>query len=199
MPHNVLNLTRTPDFHKSKDWHCFLPASFNVVLLVLCLFAVLVMITGCAVKDTRPFPQETGELSVEIQGFRNDDGEAIVSLFSVPGGFPEDTERAWQNRWVNIVSGRTHVRFTAVPYGKYALSVLHDEDADGQMKTIWLGQPLEGFGFSGRPEYNFGPPDFADASFLLVSATRKVVVWMRYDTLRKSKQGERRSTQDGKL
>ncbi len=198
MSHNILNLTRTPDFHKSKDQHCFLPASFKVALLVLCLFAGLVMITGCGVKGIRTFPQKTGELSVEIKGFRNDDGEAIVSLFSEDRGFPDDTEKAWQNRWVKIASGRAQVHFTAVPYGKYALSVLHDEDADGLMKTRWLGQPLEGFGFSGRPDYNFGPPAFADASFLLVSATRKIVVWMRYDTVRKTKQDERRSTQDGK-
>lgn len=157
------------------------------------------MITGCAVNDIRTFPQQTGELSVEMKGFRNDDGEAMVSLFSADKGFPDDTEKAWQNRWVKIESGRAQTRFTDVPYGRYALSVLHDEDADGQMKTRWLGQPLEGFGFSGRPEYNFGPPAFADAAFLLVSATREIVVWMRYDTGRKTKQGERRSTQDGKL
>jgi len=61
-----------------------------------------------------------------------------------------------------------------------------------------LGQPREGFGFSGRPEYNFGPPAFDDTAFLLVSATRQIVVWVRYETERQNKQNNRRADQNGK-
>ena len=153
---------------------------------------------GCAEQAVRSFPQKNGELSVDIEGFRSDEGKAIISLYAAGGGFPDGIERAWQTQSVIIESGHVHVLFTGVPYGEYALSALHDEDGDGQMKKSWLGQPLEGFGFSGRPEYNFGPPAFADTSFLLLSATREIEVWMRYDTLRKNKQAERRTAQDGK-
>lgn len=134
-----------------------------------------------------------------MEGFRNDRGEAIVSLFTAAGGFPDDMGKAWQNLRLKIESGRSSSLFKGVPYGEYALCVLHDEDGDSQMRSSWLGQPLEGFGFSGRPEYKFGPPGFADASFLLLSENRELMVEMRYDTVRKEKQGERRASQDGKL
>ena len=156
------------------------------------------MLTGCAVQEGRTFLLERGALSAEIAGFRNNKGEAIVSLFSVDGGFPKDMERAWQNQRLKIESGRAHALFTDVPYGEYALSVLHDENGDKQMKSSWLGQPREGFGFSGRPRYNFGPPTFSDAAFLLVSTNREIVIWMKYETERKKTQGKRRTAQDGK-
>jgi uncharacterized protein (DUF2141 family) len=158
----------------------------------------LLLISGCAAKSDRTFAQETGELSVVIDGFHNDKGEAILSLFAQKDGFPKDMEKAWQTLQLNIESGRAHGIFTDVPYGEYALSILHDEDGDKQMQKDWLGKPREGFGFSGQPDYNFGPPGFSDAAFLLVSSSREVVIWIKYDTMRQKKQLERRTLQDGK-
>lgn len=163
---------------------------FSVARFLFCLLAGLLLVTGCA--TSRSFPDKMGLVSAEIEGFRNDDGEAIVSLFSADGGFPDNMAKAWHNLRLKINSGRVRAVFTSVPYGEYALCVLHDEDADSRMKSSWLGQPLEGFGFSGRPDYNFGPPDFADAAFSLLSENRQIVIRMRYATVRKEKQVERR-------
>jgi len=58
----------------------------------------------------------------------------------------------------------------------------------GRMERSWLGLPREGFGFSGRPEYNFGPLSFVDTAFLLPAKSKQVVVWMRYETDRQQKQ-----------
>jgi len=195
---NFSNLASIQDAHNSKDIKFFYQSYCNVVILLFCLFAGLLLISGCAAKTDRTFAQRTGELSVEIEGFRNDKGEVIISLFTVDGGFPNNMERAWQNQQVKIESGRAHVLIADVPYGEYAMSFLHDEDGDQQMKSGWLGKPLEGFGFSGSPEYTFGPPAFSDASFLLVSAKREIVARVRYDTKCKKNRGERRSAQDGK-
>jgi uncharacterized protein (DUF2141 family) len=191
-------LTRTLDLYNGKA-----PKLFSVVLqsprLLLCWLVVLALLVGCATKSSQTFAPKTSALSVQVEAFRNDKGEAIVSLFSVNGGFPDDMERAWKTLRLKIDSGRIHALFTDVPHGEYALCVLHDEDGDSQMRRSWLGQPLEGFGFSGRPEYSFGPPDFAGAAFLMISEAREIVVRMRYDTVRKEKQNERRTGQGGKL
>jgi uncharacterized protein (DUF2141 family) len=184
-------------FHNKKE----LASHFCSTLMLLSLLALcsgLFLAAGCAEKIDLVASQGTGNLSVEIRGFRSDQGEALVSLFSSKEGFPEDMGKAWQNLHVKIKEGRALADFTALPYGTYALGVLHDEDMNGKMDSSWLGQPREGFGFSGRPEYNFGPPSFDDTAFLMVSKSRQLVVWMRYETERQNKQNKRRTDKDGK-
>ncbi len=195
---NSFKLARVRGFLNSKDIKFFCWSCCYVVMLLLCLFAGLTLITGCAVKGERTYAQKTGELSVIIDGFHNDEGKAILSLFAQEDGFPDDMDKAWQNLQVKIESGRAQALFAEVPYGEYALSILHDEDGDKRMQSGWLGQPREGFGFSGRPDYNFGPPAFSDAAFLLISSTREIVARMRYDTVRQKKQIKQRTVQDGK-
>lgn len=170
-----------------------------MTFFLLGLLVWQVLTTGCSSKSDHTFSNQTGTLSVEIEGFQNDRGEAIVSLFSNDVGFPDVMVKAWKNLRLGIDSGRASAVFSSLPYGEYALCVLHDEDGDSQMKSSWLGQPLEGFGFSGRPEYGFGPPDFADASFVLISESREILVRMRYDTVRRETQNERRHGRDDKL
>lgn len=191
---NLYTLTIYKDFHNRKVLKC--PSRSTLILLSFWLS--LCLVAGCVEKAALTFPQQAGALSVEMAGFRNDDGEALVSLFSSKEGFPDNMGKAWQNLHVQIKNGRALAVFADLPYGDYGLAVLHDEDMDGQMESSWLGQPLEGFGFSGRPEYNFGPPAFDETVFLLASATRQVVVWMRYETERQNKQNQRRADQNGK-
>jgi len=194
---NPSKLTIYQGFHnreKLKRYFC----STGSLLSLLVLFSAFFLFSGCAEKAEQVFPQATGNLFVEVQGFRSDQGEALVSLFSSQDGFPEDMRKAWLNLHVKIKDGRALAVFSALPYGTYALGVLHDEDINGQMDSSWLGQPREGFGFSGLPEYNFGPPYFDDTAFLMVAKSRQIVVWMRYETERQVKQNKRRTDQNGK-
>jgi uncharacterized protein (DUF2141 family) len=69
---------------------------------------------------------------------------------------------------------------------------------NGEMETFWVGQPWEGFGSSGRPEYNFGSPSFDDTVFLLTLESKKVIVWMRYEKERQNNQNKRRTDQNSK-
>lgn len=63
------------------------------------------------------------------------------------------------NARAGIAGRRSRVVFTGIPYGSYALSVLHDEKLDGRMESGLFGMPLEGHeassdarrGVQGRP------------------------------------------------
>jgi uncharacterized protein (DUF2141 family) len=193
---NLYKLATYQGFHNREGLKRFFCATQSLLnLLFLC--SGLFLFAGC-VENVKPvFPPATGTLSVEIKGFRSDKGEALVSLFSSEEGFPDDMAKVRQNLHVKIKEGRAVANYTALPYGTYALAVLHDEDLNGQMDSSWLGQPREGFGFSGRPEYNFGPPSFDDTAFLMVSKARQIVVWMRYETEREIKQNKRRTDHNG--
>jgi uncharacterized protein (DUF2141 family) len=127
----------------------------------------------------------SGELLVKLSGFRNDQGVVMVSLFAGPRGFPDKPAASLQTLSVSIQHGQAEALFSGIPYGEYALSVLHDEDNDGKMATGALGTPREGFGFSGHPDYRFGHPVFAQTRFFLISPYREVEVMVRYETGRR--------------
>ncbi|MBN1595126.1 DUF2141 domain-containing protein, partial [candidate division FCPU426 bacterium] len=109
--------------------------------------------------------QPQGTLIVNIHGFRNDQGEVRVSLYASPEGFPDKAAKALQKKMVKIESRQAQVVFSNVPFGKYAVSVHHDEDSNAKMKSNWLGMPKEGVGASRDAKGSFGPPRFQNASF----------------------------------
>lgn len=157
------------------------------------------LLAGCQVTaPPASFPAGAGELLVKLSGLHTDQGVVIVSLFAGAGGFPDEVSASQTTVTVPIRAGQAEARFAAVPYGEYALSVLHDEDGDGRMATGLFGAPREGFGFSGRPDYRFGHPDFTAASFLLLSPRREIEIVLRYETARRQHQEEGRGGELGR-
>ena len=160
------------------------------LITTLCLLCMTVACTST--PKPQPFAAGEGDLTVELLGFRNQQGQVIASLFASAAGFPDRMDKALQNRIVTLDADRVEMVFQNLPYGAYALSILHDENRDRRMETSWLGQPQEGFGFSGQPDYTFGPPDFAAARILLLSPERRLTIQLRYETSRREKQEQRR-------
>lgn len=157
------------------------------IVLTLSLFAF-----GCTKVHTANFAAGTAALTVNLEGFRNDRGVALVSLFAGTSGFPDKVDASVATVSASVVSGRATATFVNVPFGEYAVSVLHDEDGNGKMATGLFGVPREGFGFSGYPDYRFGHPDFSEVSFLLVEPQREMTIGVRYET------GRRRHQDDGR-
>ena len=126
-------------------------------------------------------PGGTGSLTVELLGFRNDTGQAMVGLYVGPEGFPEDREAAVAGKAAPIRGRRATVRFENVPAGRVALAAFHDEDENGRMKRGVVGQPKEGYGFSRDARARFGPPDFDDAAVKLAAGEDKTIrIHIRY-------------------
>lgn len=160
--------------------------------------ALLLMLLAVACRGPVPatsFSSGNGTLYVAIEGVRSDRGSVIVSLFAGPKGFPDDVAASVATVSAAIQGGKAAVTFANLPYGEYAVSVLHDEDGDGQMATGLFGAPREGFGFSGYPDYRFGPPEYAQVRLLLVEPHRETTIGMRYETGRRQHQEEGRATE----
>lgn len=156
---------------------------------------ILLAIMGCRAPAPATYAEGTAALIVNLAGFRNDRGMAIVSLFRGPQGFPDEVAASVATVTVPIQEEKATASFTELPYGDYAVSVLHDEDGDGQMATGWLGTPREGFGFSGSPDYRFGHPDYGQVRFLLVEPQREMTIAIRYETGRRQRQDEERAAE----
>ncbi|PLY01404.1 MAG: hypothetical protein C0623_05375 [Desulfuromonas sp.] len=158
--------------------------------LLFYLFLIF-LVSSCAQKTpTRPggLPQGSGKLVLEISGLRNDAGELFISLFSGRHGFPEDPQAAILNIHREINNRVCRVEIDPLAYGEYAISMFHDEDRDGEMKSNLLGIPKEGFAFSGNRSTKKGQPDYDDVKFLFLVPEKTLRIVMQYETVGRDRQ-----------
>ena len=103
-------------------------------------------------------------LDVSIVGLRNLNGNILICLTANAGAFPNCKADVLARKLIVPAAKAGSVRFADLAPGAYALSLIHDENANGKLDMV-LMIPREGFGFSGNPAVVFGPPKFAAARF----------------------------------
>ena len=115
-----------------------------------------------------------GNIVVHMDNFRNNKGEVRVSLFSSKEGFPDKPKKAFKTISSKIKNKKSKVTFINIPFGVYAIGILHDENSNLEMDYYWLHIPKEEYGASNNATGRFGPPDFKDAKFELNSTSINV-------------------------
>lgn len=106
---------------------------------------------------------ETYDLTIQVDGIRNDNGYIMIALHDGSSDFPDSepfmaVEGEAENGSIELV-------IKDVPAGEYAIALMHDENGNGEFDSTEYGMPLEGYGFSNNPEPQMGPASWSDASF----------------------------------
>jgi uncharacterized protein (DUF2141 family) len=114
-------------------------------------------------------------ITVIVEGFHSDVGDALFALFRSEQGFPKEPLRAAGRLLSQVAQRRAEVTFSNLAPGDFAVSVLHDEDRNKQLKTGLFGIPSEGVGFSRNALGNFGPPSWDDAKMRLNPAVHLTI------------------------
>jgi uncharacterized protein (DUF2141 family) len=82
--------------------------------------------------------------------------------------------------FVQPKAGQATCIFEGLKPGKYAVSVMHDEDEDGELKTSIVGRPKEWWGVSNNvAAQRFGPPKYEAAAFDLAGGTKTIQINLR--------------------
>lgn len=158
-------------------WH----AAAHMRITATCLAGVLATFALAVEPDVAAGTRGgKGLLTVRMIGFRDDQGLARVSLFRDPNGFPGDTNLAFRTMTAAITNAAAVVEFVDIPFGEYAVGVLHDENGNARMDTNWLGFPREGYGESNNPGAETGRPSFESARFVLESISRVITIQLVY-------------------
>jgi len=143
------------------------PAAWLITAL-LSIFAGSV-----AAQDATNLPAASGgSVEVKIEGIASTDGLIYASLFSSANGFPDERELAVANRSVpasDSSNGTLVLKFPDIPAGTFAISIMHDANANGKLDTNFMGIPSEDYGFSQNPNSMFGPPSFDKAAVSLAA------------------------------
>lgn len=112
------------------------------------------------------YPQEkTGTIIIELDKIENQKGSIQISLYNNEDGFPDDYKKAFFYKTYPITPELNKITIEDIPYGTYALAILHDENDNFKLDTNFLGIPKEGYGFSNNVKGMFGPPSFNRAKF----------------------------------
>lgn len=120
------------------------------------------------------------EVVVTVVDLRSAQGTVHACLTPEGGAFPDCAKDDRSQRRTVRANSRVTIVFTDVEPGKYAISLLHDENGNGKAdKSLFV--PKEGFGFSRDAKLRLGPPRFSAAAFRVESdAPVHQTIRMRY-------------------
>ena len=111
-------------------------------------------------------------LEVEIVGFSNDKGNAMIGLYNTKDTF---LKKGIKSSKTIVKNKKTYAIFKDVPKGEYAVSMFHDENANGKLDSNFMGIPKEDYGTSNNAKGFMGPPKYEDAKFVL-SSDKKIII-----------------------
>jgi uncharacterized protein (DUF2141 family) len=132
--------------------------------------ALLVSLIGAAAP---------GAIDAGVTGLRSVKGQVLVCLTMRPDHFPDCQGDPQARRLMVPTAQAAALRFTDLPTGGYAIALIHDENGNGKLDTLF-GIPKEGFGFSRNPVIRFGAPRFSAARFDVPSGTVDETVRVKY-------------------
>jgi len=134
-----------------------------------------------AAADTVPGAAQsaTCQVTVRVEGFRNEKGVLGVNVFRSPDGWPEDSAKAFFNADFPISGDHATAQFN-LPPGRYAIAVLHDENSSHKLEKNFLGIPTKGFGFANNPKVLFSAPSFDSAALQVSSPATETSIRLIY-------------------
>jgi uncharacterized protein (DUF2141 family) len=131
-------------------------------------------LASAALADDAP-----GTLSVKFEGLRSAKGMIRACLTRDPKLFL-NCDKDPASLKASVAAGpNAHMDFSALPPGDYVLMVMHDENSNNKLDTMF-GIPREGVGFSRNPAMSFGPPKYEAAKFHIGGGASELTVKLKY-------------------
>lgn len=120
---------------------------------------------------------DSTSITVQVEGALPAKGDVIVALFDGEEAFLKEPVA---DKTVPVTEdGTGTVTFDNIAPGTYAVSVIHDKNANGKLNTNFLGIPKEKTGASNNPKPRMGPPLFEAAKFELGAEPLKLSITVR--------------------
>lgn len=134
-------------------------------------FIFLILLSGAS--------QNTGIIDLHTQGAKSDEGVVRILVFNSEKGYPDKPELAVKSFSIKVVNRKSFIRIENLKPGKYAISVIHDADENGELNTNPFGYPLEKYGFSNNAKAYFSAPAFSKAAFELKNEVKNITIQLR--------------------
>lgn len=113
-------------------------------------------------------PSETHTLTVTIENINRLEGTLEIGLFDNGERFLEEGQ-AYKSISIEVKNDSETFVIKDLPKGNYAISLYHDENANGVCDRNFFGIPKEPYAFSNNYKPKFSAPTFEDCQFELTS------------------------------
>lgn len=101
-------------------------------------------------------------ISIEVTNINSEEGVILIGLFDSEKNFLKSSVKEEK---IKATKGKLKVSFENIPSGTYTISVIHDENSNGNLDTNFMGIPNEPYGISMEGKNMFGPPSYSKAKF----------------------------------
>lgn len=118
-----------------------------------------------------------GSLEVTVKNIKEPKGTIRVGLFTNEKDF---LKKAAIGKVVKATGTEITVVFENLQPGEYGLSVIHDENENGELDSNLIGIPKEGFAFGNNAMGMFGPPDFEKAKVKIENTEIRQEISLKY-------------------
>lgn len=144
-------------------------------LVLACIGMTVAALAGGAAPAT----QQVARLTITVVDLRNHQGQLVFGVFKSPDGFPAERRKSvdWQ---IKPAHEKSLVFTVDLPPGKYAASVLHDENKNGKMDKNFAGIPEEGYGVTNNPKPRLRAATFDEARFTLPRDGATLTISIQY-------------------
>ncbi len=130
--------------------------------------------------------EKKGDIVVGITNLQNiGKGQLLALLYKKVKRVEVNGVRYYRRIIVPVSSKTMTVTFPSIPFGEYAIAVMHDMDKDLKMDTNWIGIPDEDLGVSNNVKGGpLGGPKWKAAKFTHGKSVNRVTpikIWQCYD------------------
>ena len=116
-------------------------------------------------------------IEVTVRNIRETKGTILVGLYTNEENY---LKKAVEGKVVKAAGTEVKVVFENLKPGEYAVSVIHDENENGELDKNGIGMPKEGFAFGNNAMGIFGPPSFEKAKIVVGKTPVKQVIELKY-------------------
>ena len=116
-------------------------------------------------------------IEVTVKNIKQQQGSIRIGLFN---NEENCLKKAIEGKVVKANAAEVKVVFENLKAGDYAVSVIHDENDNGELDKNTFGIPKEGFAFGNNAMGMFGPPSFEKAKVSVGTSVAKQVIELKY-------------------
>jgi len=114
------------------------------------------------------------DIKVNVTDIRNESGKVYIGLYNTSSGFTE-VSKVFRKKIIDSKVGTIEYIFPNIKEGTYAISVFHDENANGELDKNLFGVPQEGYGFSKNNRFLLRAATFEESNFIVNNDTNLTI------------------------
>ena len=116
-------------------------------------------------------------LEIHVDNIKSKKGSIQFGLFTTEADY---LKKPVEKKIIKPTGKEITVVFENLQPGDYALSIIHDENENGELDTNAFGIPKEGFAFGNNAQGSFGPPPFEKAKITMADQNIKQEIKLKY-------------------